>query len=169
MALTTAQAAALKADILADSTLSAQPTTYDGAIAIAAAYNLPATPDYYVYKTSVPVTQIGDNINASELVGLTALNLQRLQCLCGDLSGGALNPTIKDRRDAFDQIFSSSGGATTRPQLAALWRRTATRAEKLFAVASPGMTGTRGSTADPDTLTFEGQLQALDVYHARLS
>lgn len=169
MSLTDAQQAALKADILADPTLSAQPMTMDGAIAIAAVYNTLSSPDYYVYKTSVKVSDIGDNINAGELVGLTALNLQRLQCLCGDLSGGTINPTIKDRRDAFAQIFSASSGTITRPQLDALWRRLATRVEKLLAVTSPGNTGTRGTTANPDTVTFEGVLAPTDVYYIRLS
>jgi hypothetical protein len=48
----------------------------------------------------------------------------------------------------------------TRAALLALWKRLATRGEKLYA------TGT-GSDAVPGTLTFEGNISARDVEEAR--
>ena len=58
MALTTQQLTALKADILADPTLSAYPMDSDGAFAIAAAYSQPAAPGFYVWKTNVTNAEI---------------------------------------------------------------------------------------------------------------
>lgn len=126
-------------------------------------YNGPASPAYVVYKgkdAPVPVNQIGENIHATELLGLTSGKLQALQALCGDLSGGFIDPSVKDRRDAFDQIFSAAGGQVTRPRLQALWPRNATVAEKLFA------TGT-GNTSDPGTMAYGGALTIEEVSKAR--
>lgn len=160
MALTPAQLATLKTAINADPVLAAIPNTPDGAFTIADAFNAFASPDFWVYRTNVPITEIGDAINATELVGLTALNLQRLQAMTGDLSGGSINAAVDDRRAGFDQIFSGAGGNTTRPALAVVWRRRAKRVEKLFA------TGT-GSTGQPAKMAFEGSISYQDVLDAR--
>ncbi len=161
MALTTAQLQALKADIVADSALNAQPNTSDGAFAIAALYNLLASPAFIVWKTAVSWQAIGDQIDAGELVGLTTSKLTQLQTLAL-ISQDGINASSADRRGAFDQIFSAAGGTITRPRLLTLWKRSATRAEKLFA------SGT-GSDASPATLslTFDGTLQYQDVQMAR--
>jgi hypothetical protein len=158
-ALTAAQLAILRADIQADATLNAFPNNSDGAFAIAAAYNLPASPAFTVWKSNVTIGQIGDKINASELAGLTSLNTQRLQAI-SEYSPQGVNPSLPDRRAFFDDVFSGAGGTITRANLLALWKRFATRAEKLFA------TGT-GSDASPATLVFEGQVTVQDVVNAR--
>lgn len=172
--LSTAQMAAIKADIASDPVLGQLPNNGDTAIQIAAAYNTPVSPTYWVYKRPIPTSDVGDAINATEIAGLTTLNLQRLQAICGDLSGGTLNPANKDRRDALASIFSGSGGTITRPALDLLWRRAATRYEKVLAVASTGGVGTRGSTANPDTLgtdragePVESPVDSVEIYEAR--
>lgn len=157
--LTPAQLATLKAAILADPVLAVIPNTPDGAVAIADAMNLNAVPDFTVWKTRVTVTQIGDKINGTELAGLIQLNVTRLQAVA-QLSPDGVNPSLLDRRQFFDDIFSGAGGATTRSQLLALWKRLATRAEKLYA------TGT-GTNPSPATLTFEGGITLQDVQDAR--
>lgn len=157
--LTTAQLQTLKTDIIADSTLNAQPNNSDGAFVIAAAYNATASPSFTVWKTSVPVNQVGQNFNGAELSGLTSLNNTRLQTLAAFFSSG-VNPSKTDVRAFFDDIFSGAGGTTTRSQLLILWKRFATRSEKLFA------TGT-GSDAVPATLIFEGSVTVQDVVNAR--
>ncbi len=167
MTLTADQQATLRTWITAN--FPAAPNTVDGSKPIADALNAAASPDYFLYKSSVVVTEIGDAINGSELVGLTALNLQRVQALVGDLCSGSINPGNKDRRDAFNSIFSGAGGTITRPSLASLWQRTARVVEKLYAAASPGSSGTRGSTANPDTLVVEGTITASEVWTVRNS
>lgn len=115
---------------------------------------------FVVWKTSVPISEIGDNIKATAITSLTALKLQRLQALTGDLSGGFVNPSIQDRRDGFDQVFDGTGAdATTRTQLAALWKRFAKRGERLFA------TGT-GTNVSPGNLVFEGFIDDYDISRA---
>ena len=51
--LTPPQLATLKTDILADATLNAFPNTADGAFEITTAYNIVASPDFWVWRTSV--------------------------------------------------------------------------------------------------------------------
>lgn len=157
--LTTAQLQALKAAIQADPALSSQPMTSAGALFIADTFNAQASPAFTVWKTSVTNEAIGDAMNGTEIAGLSSLGMQRLQVLAA-YSGGTQNPSRADRRAAFDAVFSGAGGNITRPALAALWRRLATRAEKLFA------TGT-GSDASPATLVFEGTLSSETVQAAR--
>jgi hypothetical protein len=71
-----------------------------------------------------------------------------------------VNPSIASNRAFFDDVFSGAGGTNTRAALLALWKRLATRGEKLYA------TGT-GSDASPATLVVEGAISARDVEEAR--
>lgn len=157
--LTTQQLATLKTYINSVPALASLPKNSDTAVFIASELNKQASPAFTVWKTSVPIEEVGDAINATELVGLTSLNLQRLQTVSA-FSGGLINPSRADRRSAFDQVFSAAGGTITRPALLALWKRTATTFEKLFA------TGT-GSDAVPATLVLEGEVSYFDVEKAR--
>ena len=157
--LTPAQYTTLHNDILADPVLAAAPAGPDGAVQIASAYNLNASPAFTVWKTNVPLVQVGDAFNATEIAGMTALNLDRLSTMAIYAPNG-INPSLADRRAFFDDIFSGAGGQLTRPKLLALWKRPALRGEKLFA------TGT-GSDAVPATLVVEGAISASDVQIAR--
>jgi len=157
--MTPAQLQTLKTDILADPALSSQPNTPDGNDAIARAYNANASPDFTVWKTNVTINEVGKKFNGTELAGLTTGNQTRLQTLAQYLAGG-VNPSLPDNRAFFDDVFSGAGGTNTRANLLALWKRLATRAEKLFA------TGT-GSNASPATMTWEGAISYQDVTAAR--
>jgi hypothetical protein len=158
--MTPAQLLTLKADIIADSTMNAQPNNSDGAFEIARLYNLNATPSFTVWKTAVPIDQVGQKFNGTELAGLTTANNTRLQTIALYLDN--VNPSIPDNRQFFDDVFSGAGGTNTRANLLILWKRLATRGEKLFA------TGT-GSDPSPATLVFEGQISPADVTAARNS
>ena len=114
MALTPQQLATLKADILADPALNAFPNNADGNTAIANAYNQNASPAFTVWKTNVSITAIGDKFNGAELGGLTSANQTRLQTIA-QYSPMGVNPSLADRRQFFDDIFSGAGGAVTRP------------------------------------------------------
>lgn len=159
MSLTSAQLAQLKADIEADGTLNAFPNTPDGAFAIAQIYNAQASPDFTVWKTSVPMVEIGKNIDGAELANRTTGDNTRLQTIVA-LSGGFINPSNIDQRMFFDDVFSGAGGDITRPKLLALWKRLSTRGEKLFAIGT-------GSDIDPATLVIEGNISYNDVLTAR--
>ena len=168
MALTAAQQAALKADILADATLNAYPDNSDGAFAIAAAYSEPASPDFWVWRTAVTREDITDKASVDGTTWSWPSFIARSggeQAGWSEiLAGGTVNASLPNVRQAFADIFS--GGASSAPQqrahLLAVARRLATRAEKLFA------TGT-GSTGSPGTMTLEGNLSYQDVLEARRS
>lgn len=134
------------------------PNSSDGNACVARVYNLTASPAFTVWKSSATLVQIGDAIVSTELAGLSSLNLQRLQAIASYGPNG-INPSLTDRRAAFDDIFSGAGGALTRPRLLALWKRLATRVEKLYA------TGT-GSDPSPATLVFEGAISGATVNSA---
>lgn len=158
MPLTTAQQSTLKAAVIADATLNAQPHTADGAFAIADALNLQASPVFTVWKTNVPITTVGDNFVGTELAGLSSLNQTRLQTIA-QFSLNGINPSLADRRAFFDDVFSGAGGALTRAKLLTLWKRTATRVEKILS------TGT-GTDVAPATMGYEGTVNYLDVFQA---
>lgn len=152
--LTTGQKATLKTAILADSTANAFYTNGD-LTGLAEYYNANASPSFTVWKSLVAWDLVGNKINATELVGLTTGKLTQLQTLAL-ISPNGINPSIQDRRNALDQIFSAASGTVTRPALLALWKRLATRLEKVFA------TGT-GSDASPALLVVEGELSTTDL------
>ena len=163
MALTPAQLAALKADILADPALAAEPNNDEGNQNIANAYNLAASPAFTVWRKSVTITEIGDNIVGTELSGLSSLNTTRLQTVV-ILSQAGVNPSLSDRRAFFDDIFSGAGGALTRAKLLILWKRLATRIQKLFSTG----TGTDLSPATTNLGIGDGfTLNRQDVQQAR--
>lgn len=161
-ALTTAQKATLKAAILADPALNAFPNNSDGNFDLAAKLSTElASPAFIVWRTNVPIGEVGRTFNATELAGLTSLNTQRLQNLAAWLQGG-VNPSLSSIRQFFDDVFSGAGGTNTRAALLVIWKRSATLVEKIFA------TGT-GTTAAPATMGYEGAISASDVADARNS
>jgi len=159
MALTPQQLVTLKAYIDADPTLSAYPVGSDGSVAIAALLNADSAPAYIVWRSNVSITDVGEAFNGGELAGLTTGNQSRLQTLALYLANG-VNPSKSGVRDFFDDVFSGAGGQITRANLLALWKRTATRGEAIFASGS----GTDGS---PSTLVVEGAIPYQDVQRAR--
>lgn len=122
---------------------------------LAALLNANASPAFTAWKTNVTITQVGDHLVATELAGLSTLNATRLQTIVAFSSGG-VNPSLADRRAFFDDVFSGAGGVLTRAKLLLLWKRLATRTEKLFS------TGT-GSDASPASMTFEGLVSSADL------
>lgn len=155
--LTNAQLLILKAAILAelDPAFAAFRTANDRN-SMATWFNGAST--FTVWKTTVPIAQVGLGMNSSEVAGLTTANTSRLQAMAA-YSGGAFNPSIADVRAGFDSVFSGAGGALTRAALLILWKRLARRIEKLYA------TGT-GSDAVPGQLVFEGTIARTDIDEA---
>lgn len=170
MALTTAQKATVKADILADSTLNAFPNNSDGAFAIAAAYNLPAAVDYWVWRTSVDKKEF-TNQTSQDGTNFTWVGNGFITRSVGEQTAWAelfnsthqVDASRASVRQAFADIFSGTGNAAAnRTHMLATARRKATRIEKLLA------TGT-GSTASPGVMGFEGAISYSDVDEARNS
>ena len=175
MPLTQSQLAALKAEITNDPTLSAFPNNTDGAFEIAKALNLQASPDFWVWRTSVAKNEYtqgtspdGTTFNWTGTGFITRSQGERdawRELFNGGGVGGnsnAVNPSLPSVRQAFTDIFSgaTAPAPANRAHMAAISRRLATRAEKLFA------TGV-GSSASPATMSFEGQVSYQEVDVAR--
>ena len=156
--LTTTQLVTLGADIAADVTLAAYPLNSDGAYAIAQAYNELAAPEFTVWKTNVTRNEVGKTFVASALAAITAGNNDKLNNFAA--WNEVVNPSRADQRQFFNDVFSVAAGATTRTALLALWKRPATRLEKLFA------TGT-GSNEVPATMVIESPIAYQQVEAAR--
>lgn len=170
MALTQAQLATLKADILADPVLNAKANNSDGAFEIAAAYNLIAVPDFWVWRTAVTKHEI-TNDTSRNLTTFTWVGNGFITRSVGEQaawtelfnSSLTINPSRPSVRQAFLDIFSGVGNAAAnRIHLDTVARRKATRAQKLFA------TGTGLDTAvGSGTMTVENDLSFTDVQTAR--
>jgi hypothetical protein len=172
MPLTPAQAAVVKADILATPELNAFPNNTDGAFAIAALYNLAASPAWWVWRTSVTKAEYVGSPSAEATAfswtgtgGFIGRSVGE-QAAWSELFNGtnSVNPSLANVRQAFADIFSGNGAAavSNRTHMAAMSKRTASRIEKLLA------TGT-GSLAVPATMGFVGDVSYQDINEARNS
>lgn len=180
--MTPAQLATLKADILANNDLNVLPNNTDGAVAIAALYNADASPAFVVWKGSMPVSDVFDQVLWANLTpadppdGTNAWLCRSLACQGKQfnvqtmLTGrDFINPSKSSIRaglqDALTQIPSGLGGVNRSggwTNLQTAMQRNATRFEKLFS------TGT-GTSQSPATMTLEGPVDYQDVQLARNS
>jgi hypothetical protein len=154
---TPAQLQTVRANIEANPDLLALYNAGDRA-GLAAAYNAPATPTFWVYKSSLPRHDIltGTSVDGTTFTWTGGAYITRSQ---GERdafremfnSTGAVNPAVPSIQSAFNDIFSGVGGATNRTHITAMSRRVATRMEKLFAAGA-------GTIANPAVLVIEGEV-----------
>lgn len=157
--LTLAQQQALKADILADAVLAAIPNTPDGAFAVADAYNLVASPAFIVWKTNVTAAEIMQN--GFDWTRVDNLAVGKARVWEWMFQFGYINAAKPNVRAGIDQVWvGTAADLAVRAAVYVHCKRSATRAEKLFA------TGT-GTDATPATMSFEGRLTYQDVLDAR--
>lgn len=161
MELTTAQLQAIKAYIDSQPTWAALPNNSDTAFFIADEMNKQATPSFVVWKKSVQTEEVGKTVSYVAVVSMTDANRGRITTFI-TMNPEEFEPTADIRQYWADTFSGTLGGAgqATRDALTALWKRTATVAEKVLA------TGT-GSDASPATLGWEGRLTYQDVMKAR--
>ena len=176
MPLTAAQRTTLRADVQADGTLNTLPHTTNSADQIVAAYNAVASPDFWVWRTSMSK---GEYVNSTSGDGTVfsyvgtgfitrSAGEQAAWRDMFDNAGNAVNPSLPQVRQAFLDIFSgaTAPAPANRAHLASMSRRRATRLEKLFAVASSGPgtgTGALGATGNPGALVVEGVLSSAEA------
>lgn len=175
--LLTAQYTTIRNAINADGALSPQPLNDTGYQVIADAMNVNASPDFWVWRTSVAQSEYvgAASVDAttwswSEYIGRSQGERDAWRQLFASNSSGTVNPTLANVRAAVTDIFSGAGASPTaqRAHFLATSRRKARRWEKLLA------TGT-GSTASPGVLAFaadgvtyaEGVLANSEVEQAR--
>lgn len=157
MALDSDQLTVLAADIAADGVLSAIPNTQDGAFAIAQAYNLTASPDFYVWKTDYSTKDIRENMVWDEYLTTDASDKSTFELM---ISNGIVNMANVNVRAGINEIFKKAGQSNALSALIAGGNRLALRGEKLFASGV-------GSQADPATMAVEGNIAYQDVFAAR--
>jgi hypothetical protein len=146
---------ALAADIAADPGLSTLPKNSDGAWAVAQAYNLPASPDFWVWKTSLMEQEVYEVVIDTLKWSWATYKAQTAQdrdSWSRMWNPGVVNPSLQQTRDGWQAIFGGQGASQVQQNyLLAVGRRQATRTEKLYATGA-------GTTASPATMTFEGTL-----------
>ena len=158
--LTSQQRVTLKTDIQASSDTNSM--YVDGNLdGLAALYNAPASPTFWVWRTFVPDQEIYESTTADGTVWSWSLYITRSQ---GERDAwrqmvnmaGGFNASLANARAGIADIFSGGPAAPQRTHLLTIGRRPATRLEKLFA------TGT-GSTASPAAMNVEGALSTADL------
>lgn len=150
MPLTTEQKATLKADILAQPDALAIYNNGDLS-ALAALYNLAASPEFVVWKSNVTRREITQNGFAWTRLDNLSVGLARVwDALFADT--GAMNPSKDNVRAGIEEVWKGTApDLAVRAAVYVHCKRPASRVEKLFA------TGT-GSTAVPGFLVYEGPM-----------
>ena len=151
MTLTSAQLQVLATNMAA-SEFAGLPHNSDSAATIAQAYNLPASPNFTVWREDVGVQEIKSNIVWADYVAATPGVQLAFEFMIAE---GMVNPSDPNIRQGFAAVFSG----VTLTQLTAMAKRLATRAERLFA------TGT-GTTGSPGTMVGSGPLSGGSILQA---
>ena len=161
MSLSPAQNVILKAAILAEPSLANAILTGNDAM-IAAWLNAPSSPAFIVWRTEVAAGETGNAWVGTDIDGMSALNMQRLQLMLASSPSGVFDMARADRRAGFENPFGASASNASRVAMRAAWKRQATRLEKLLS------TGT-GSDATPATMGFVGAVSPQEITNARNS
>lgn len=161
--LTTEQLAALKAYIVADAGLNAQPNTNVGNAVIAGVLNANASPDFIVWRTSISMSSILRGFIAAdwtEVDGLT-VGKARIWDWLRDLD--SVDPSSEAIRAAIEECWKGTAARlAVQGRVLASCKRVALLIEKIFA------TGT-GSLAVPAVMGREGPVTPDEIEQARAS
>lgn len=157
--MTPQQLAAVKAWVQADAILNAQPNTNVGNSVIAGALNAIASPDFIVWKTSVPIDDIMRNGMDWARVDNLSVGKARIWDWMSRL--GTLNPSKANIRSGIDATWvGTAADLAVRATVYTHCKRQATVLEKILA------TGT-GSDATPATMGYEGAITTDEIEQAR--
>lgn len=169
MHLTPAQLQTLKTHIVNSSDLNVFPNNSDGNAEIVKLLDLPASPDFWVWRTLVTKAEY---VKSTSVDGTTfswtgagfITRSQGERDAWREIFSGSdsCNPSLANVRQAFMDIFSGAiaPAPANRTHLSTVSRRKATRLERLFA------TGT-GSTGSPGLMVVEGSVDTDHVQEAR--
>ena len=170
--LTNAQLSTLKAAIAADSNLNQHPNNGDGNAEIAAKLNVLATPDKFIWRSSITRSQIYHSTSAEATTWswstYKAQSVTEQNAWTQMFMGDSVDPSLDNLRAGVAAIFTGSAQQNAqRDHVYAVAKRKATRAEALFAVGT-------GSQAVPAKLGvgtlgeyIEGLLSTDEIERAR--
>lgn len=163
--LTIPQLQSLKADIIAATdaecvALESDPDNADKAFAVAALYNQTASPAFILWRSNVPTFDIRSVLVWAEYDVLSVSKQNAFAFLC---SNGSVDGRLTNVRQGIQSIFTGPNQSGNLAAMVAISKRSATRAEKVFATG----TGTDGSPAtspfaDGFALTFQDVLSAME-------
>jgi hypothetical protein len=154
--LTTAQTSALKAFIQTDSAFTALLTpNNENAFTISALLQVSASPDFIVWRTTIPPSEYMTVITWTEVDTLTVGKSRIWEWISARMTV-PINASLANVRQGIADAFAGAGAATTRAALTALAKRKANKLEKLLS------TGT-GTDASPATMGFEGILSFQEI------
>jgi hypothetical protein len=159
MALTPAQNTAFKAAVVADTTLNTLPPTADSAFEIARQFNLLATPDFFVWRSSISIDEIMQN--GFDWTRVDNLTIGKARIWEWMTAVGTVKPNQANVRAGVLAVFTTAADLANRLSVFGHCQRQATRAEKLFSTGAGTTTTDQG--VGPATMTFEGNLSYQDV------
>ena len=163
--LTLAQRQALKAAIEADGALSVLPHTQDNAFDISLIFGQLVTPDYLVWRTSVDTTEV--MLNGFDWTRVDNLSIGKARIWEWMTQFGTFNPSKLNIRAGIDATWvGTAADLAVRAVVYTHCNRNSRRIEKLFATATAGGVGNRGTSANPDTMAYEGTISQQDVLDA---
>lgn len=121
--------------------------------AVADYFNAPASPAFVVWRTQVTWDEIMENgMDFTRVDNLTNGSKWRIWEWLFKNSANSINPSKPNHRAGIDAAWVGTGqDLAVRAAVYVHCKRDAARIEKLFAVGV-------GTTADPATMTFEGEI-----------
>lgn len=164
MLLTQAQQTALKIHIEANTNPAVIAALSGGSHSIIAIeYNKDSDPAYHCWRSSMPVSEVRGLIDWSEVVdpARTTNDLLAFQILT---NANSVDPSKLTVRQAFASIFSGTEGDVSRAALLAAAYRIVTLGEQVLALSLGD-----GTTGDPDSFGFEGNLIHQDISKALIN
>lgn len=164
MALTPAQQATLKANILSIPELAAQPNNSDGHFYIAAYYNTTASPDFFVWRSNVLQDEIMLNGFDWARVDNLSVGKARIWEWMFDNASTSINPSKANIRAGINAVWvGTQADLNVRAAVYSHCQRLASRVEKLFGIGA-GTTVVDG--IGPATMDLEGPISYQDVQEA---
>lgn len=135
--------------------------------ALAALYNLPST--YVAWRTDVTRAQVyhgtSDEGTTWDWTKYISQSLSEQNAWVQIFMGDQANFALDNLRAGVDKIFSGAGSAAQRAHIAAIAKRKATEAEKVFATTGGGV----GTTQLPGKMTWEGTVSPQNMSDALAS
>lgn len=132
--------------------------------ALAALYNQPST--YVAWRTDVTRAQIyhstSDEGTTWDWAKYVSQSLSEHNAWVQIFMGDQANFSLDNLRAGSDKIFSGAGSAAQRAHIAAVAKRKATEAEKVFASTGGGV----GTQQLPGKMTWEGSVTAQNMSDA---
>jgi hypothetical protein len=180
MNLTPAQLASLKTNIANNTAtvtyqgtptpINEVPNNDDGNIAIAAWYNLAASPSFKVYRTSVPMSEI--MLNGFDWTRVDNLSVGKARIwdwmVNADPGSQSIDPSKANIRAGINAVWvGTAADLAVRAAVYLHCFRDATNAEKMFATGAGTVADQTGEGPATMSLTAEGNLSYQEVSTAR--